>query len=146
MGTAHQKVCGSVTTKQQMTFAVRGNPRPKGRPRFTKYGHAYTPKDTKGYEKVVRVAAMAALTKWRDENQGLHWNAAGPFALQVHLFFDDKRKRDLDNCLKSISDALNKLLYDDDHQIDHISAERYFDAHSPRAVVTVTRLRARHVD
>ena len=131
---------------QQLTFAVLGNPKPKGRPRFTRYGHAYTPKDTKGYEQTVRVAAMAALTQWRNENQGLHWNAAGPFALHVFLFFGDRRKRDLDNCVKSISDALNKLLYNDDHQLDEIYATRDYDIRSPRAVVTVRRLRDSTID
>ena len=132
--------------EQALTFAVPGSPRPKGRPRFTKYGHPYTPKATKGYEQQVRVAAMAALTKWRLENDGRHWNAQGPFGLAVFLFFGDRRKRDLDNVLKSISDALNKLLYDDDHQLDEIYAVRDFDIRSPRAVVTVRRLREGHVD
>jgi len=132
--------------QQQLTFCVPGSPKPKGRPRFTKYGHAYTPKATKGYEQTVRVAAMEALTQWRNENNGVHWNASGPFALNVFLFFGDRRKRDIDNCLKSISDALNKLLYNDDHQLDEIYAVRDYDIRSPRAVVTVRRLRDSDID
>ena len=135
-----------MTTQQVLTFAVPGQPKPKGRPRFTKSGFTYTPKDTKEYEQAVRVAAIAALTEWRGEHEGVHWNASGPFALRVFLFMGDKRKRDLDNCLKSISDALNKLLYNDDSQIDELFCLRDYDARSPRAVVTVENLRARHVD
>jgi crossover junction endodeoxyribonuclease RusA len=131
---------------QCLTFCVDGPPKPKGRPRFTKYGHPYTPKTTKDYEQTVRVAAMAALTKWRMENNSEHWNASGPFSLSVFLFFGDRRKRDIDNVLKSISDALNKLLYDDDHQLDEISAFRDYDGRSPRAVVTVRRLRDSGID
>jgi Holliday junction resolvase RusA-like endonuclease len=131
---------------QQLTFAVPGNPKPKGRPRFTKYGHPYTPKTTKKYEQSVRVAALAALTEWRNENNGQKWNVTGPFALNAFLFFGDRRKRDIDNVLKSISDALNKLLYDDDHQLDEISAKRRYDIRSPRAVVTVSRLRDPGID
>jgi len=124
---------------QQLTFAVKGPPKPKDRPRFS--GHAYTTKRTREYEQKVRISAMAALAKWRHENDGAHWNAAGPYSLSVFFFFGDRRKRDVDNCLKSISDALNKLLYNDDHQLDEIYAVRDYDIRSPRAVVTVRRLR-----
>ena len=124
---------------QQITFAVKGQPRPKERPRFS--GHAYTPKKTREYEQSVRIAAMAALAKWRAENDYAHWNAAGPFSLNVFFFMEDKRTRDLDNCLKSISDALEKLLYNNDRQLDELYAYRDFDARSPRAVVTLRRLR-----
>ena len=138
--------CFGDDVNQQLTFAVLGNPKPKGRPRFSKYGHPYTPKDTKGYEQTVRVAAMNALTEWRSSNMGAHWNAQGPFSLTVFLFFETRRKVDLDNVLKSISDALNKLLYDDDAQLDEIAAIRDYDKRSPRAVVTVRRLRDSEVD
>jgi Holliday junction resolvase RusA-like endonuclease len=125
--------------EQSITFAVKGQPKPKDRPRFS--GHAYTTKKTREYEQHVRVSAMAALTKWRHDNNGKHWNAAGPFGITVFFFMGDKRKRDLDNCLKSISDALEKLLFNNDCQLDEICAMRDLDIRSPRAVVTVRRLR-----
>lgn len=125
--------------KQHLTFSVPGSPKPKERPRFGK-GLTYTAKGTRDYEKTVQVSAMKALTQWRIENQGRHWTGVGRFSLNCFLFFDDRRKRDIDNCLKSISDALNGMLYDDDHQIDEIYAYRDYDRHEPRAVVTVRRL------
>ena len=123
---------------QQITFAVLGPPKPKDRPRFS--GHAYTTKKTREYEKMVQAAAMVALGTWRKENNGVHWTGVGRYSLIVFFFFDDRRKRDLDNCIKSISDALNGMLYDDDHQIDELYAVRDYDKRSPRAVVTVKRL------
>lgn len=126
---------------QQLTFAIPGQPRPKGRPRFSKAGHTYTPAVTRKYEQLVRVEGMKALTQWRSENQARHWNATGPFSLSAFLFMGDKRARDIDNCLKAITDGLNGLLYDDDKQLDEIYAFRDFDSREPRAVVTVARLR-----
>ena len=35
-------------------FVIPGEPRGKGRPRFSKSGHAYTPSETVAYEKLVR--------------------------------------------------------------------------------------------
>jgi len=124
---------------QQITFAVPGNPKPKERPRFVK-GYAYTAKGTRDYEKTVQVSAMKALTKWRRENDGRHWTGIGRFSLNCFLFFDDKRNRDIDNCVKAISDALNGMLYDDDNQIDELYAYRDHDKREPRAVITVRRL------
>lgn len=126
---------------QSLTFAVLGAPRPKERPRLSRHGMVYTPKATKDYEQSVRVTAMRALSQWRLENDGAHWNAQGPFSLSVFFFMADKRKRDLDNCMKSVSDALNKLLYADDSQLDELYAFRDYDNRNPRAVVTVRRLR-----
>jgi Holliday junction resolvase RusA-like endonuclease len=61
--------------------------------------------------------------------------------LNVFLFFGDRRKRDLDNVGKSVLDSLNKLLYDDDSQIDELYLSRQYDIRSPRAVITITRMR-----
>ena len=124
---------------QQITFAVPGNPKPKERPRFVK-GYAYTATATKFYEKTVQISAMKELAQWRSENSGRHWTGIGRFSLSCFLFFSDKRNRDIDNCVKAISDALNGMLYDDDRQIDELYAYRDYDNRSPRAVITVRRL------
>jgi hypothetical protein len=41
-------------------FTVPGAPRPKGRARVTRSGHAYTPGRTRSYEALVATVAMAA--------------------------------------------------------------------------------------
>ena len=42
-------------------ITVPGEPRGKGRPRFTKRGFTYTPKDTADYEQKVRFCAQESL-------------------------------------------------------------------------------------
>ena len=115
-----------------ITFEIPGPPKPKDRPRFS--GHAYTTKATKDYEHVVTLSALAALV------QHPGWDTSGRFGIRVTFFMGDKRKRDLDNCLKSVTDALNKLLYKDDSQLDAISAYREYDKERPRSAVSVYRL------
>jgi Holliday junction resolvase RusA-like endonuclease len=123
-------------TSQLLTFEVPGPVVPKERPRFAK--HAYTPKRTRDYERHVQVTAMVALEEWRVG--GRRWNGALRFALDVKVYMPDKRKRDLDNCFKSISDALNKLLYNDDEQLDELHVFRYLDIEHPRVVISITSL------
>lgn len=44
--------------------------------------------------------------------------------LAVYLYFNDKRKRDLDNYMKALQDALNGIAYEDDNQIDCLLVHR----------------------
>ncbi len=114
-----------------LTFVVAGPVVPKQRPRFARNGHVYTPPKTRSYEMLVTLAAGAALRKHGE------WDTTKRFALSLVLFMGDKRKRDLDNCAKAISDALNGVLYDDDAQIDELFAIRNYDKDNPRAVVAL---------
>ena len=43
-----------------MTFTIEGQPQGKGRPRFTKSGHAFTPQATKDYENLIAESFKAA--------------------------------------------------------------------------------------
>lgn len=87
---------------------------PKGRPRFTKSGHAYTPPATKAWEDQVA-------WKWRSMHR-----FAEPFlgAISVRMIFIGKRllRGDLDNYVKAVSDALNGLAWKDDRQIIELRA------------------------
>lgn len=116
-------------------FVIPGQPVPKGRPRFTGK-HTFTPKRTRLYEAHVKTTAQYELRKWRCDNQ-CGWSTANRFSLSLHLYFNDKRKRDLDNCAKSITDALIGVVYDDDSQIDELYICRYYDKDKPRAIVAV---------
>ena len=42
--------------------------------------------------------------------------------ITLHFYFKDKRKRDIDNCIKSLFDALNNIIIKDDSQIQSLLA------------------------
>ena len=113
-----------------VTFTVDGDPVPKGRPRFARRGQfvqTYTDSKTLEYETLVGFKARQAI------------GASEPFkgALTVFLYlryaipasYSKKRKEacllglefpkriDLDNVYKSITDAMNGIVYTDDSQI-----------------------------
>lgn len=104
----------------------------KGRPRFSRYGSTYTPVKTKNFEKLIaneyikqsnnyifdkvpiKVSVIieknipkSATKKHRAELLSQKWNITKP---------------DIDNCLKSILDALNGIAYQDDNQVSSITA------------------------
>jgi len=102
----------------KQTFNFR--PKSKQRPRMTRTGRAYTPKETKEYESNIANAYSGVLF------------AEGP--LHVTLIFDNdkteitirsmqnknnpsKLRGDIDNYAKSVLDGLNGVAYTDDKQI-----------------------------
>ena len=109
-------------------FTVEGVPRPKARARRGAGGRWYTPQATKAYEAAVGWSARAA---------GVRDAYEGPVRLTVGLWFPDHRRRDVDNCAKSICDALNGIVYLDDSQVVELTVRRYVDRERPRADVTV---------
>ena len=108
-------------------FTVPGPPVAKARPRLARNGHAFTPKSTRVYERTVALFARSAGVR----------PLSGPVRLCVHFFFGDRRRRDLDNCLKSVCDGLNHVAYVDDSQVAAISVTRSFDTENPRTEVAV---------
>jgi Holliday junction resolvase RusA-like endonuclease len=115
-----------------------GRPQAKQRPRFSRYGAVYTPKETRDYEKLIR--AEAALTWQKHPLQG-------PVALRLTFFVEPMKKvkreyptarPDLDNYVKAITDALNEVVWVDDSQIVDIHASKRFG--TPRVEVEITEL------
>ena len=113
------------------TFEVPGCPVPKQRARRGRHGRWYTPQATRSYEAKVGWAAKAA---------GLHAPHNGLVGLKVRLWFPDRRRRDVDNVVKAIMDALNGLAYSDDSQVIELFVSRQVDRQRPRAEVTVERI------
>jgi Holliday junction resolvase RusA-like endonuclease len=115
-----------------VTFIIPGKPFGKQRPRFSrKSGRAFTPGETVSYERTVGQIAMP------------HFPApiVGPVRLEVHAMFkpaeswSHKRKLaamdqphiqkpDLDNLIKGVSDALNRIAFADDSQIAEIRCSK----------------------
>jgi len=62
---------------------------------------------------------------------------SGDVAMNVIFYFPDKRKRDIDNCLKALLDCCTGVLYHDDSQIIELHVYKCIDAKNPRTVVQV---------
>ena len=128
-------------------FTIPGIPIAKARPRMTKQGHAFTPSKTVNYENLVQYTYM-------DQMEGV--KLEGPLEIGIKLYFPipksyTKKQRedistgklkyikkpDVDNCIKSITDALNGFAYDDDSQIIGIIAQKHYTDEEPRAEVMI---------
>ena len=128
-------------------FTIPGTPQAKQRPRFSRRGSyvtSYTPEMTVNYENLVKVS-------WANANADM--KLTGALGAEVKLFFRNwspylameigmvyhTKKPDVDNCLKSIFDALNGIAYDDDSQIVAVTAAKFY-SENPRAWVKITEL------
>lgn len=117
----------------EIKITIPGRPVPKGRPRIGYSGrkvYLYTPPETEKYERdVSRIGKLICNSP-----------ASGPVEMEIALFFNLQAKvyttggklrrgtlPDLDNCVKSIVDGLNKVAYVDDRQVVRILAERRCD-------------------
>lgn len=121
-------------------FKITGKPIGKGRPRFTRRGHTYTPKETVDYEERIKRAAWASMTRSQltatDNRISLIFTAY----FEIPKSYTKKKRMlcetgnlipkrpDIDNIAKAIMDACNKTVFQDDAQIWHLSCfKRYCD-------------------
>ena len=123
---------GRVNLKK-FNITIPITPVPKARPRFTRYGHTYTPKKTADYEKAVA-------EYWRQATNGFQYDREQ--ALIVNLVFGmpipkstsksktelmangtirPTKKPDVDNLAKAVMDALNGVAWVDDSQVVRVS-------------------------
>ena len=117
----------------RLAFTVPGRPQGKQRPRLGRGGRVYTPAATRRYESAVRSACLVAMMQ-----AGLAKRYAGECGLLVRCYFPDGRRRDGDNVLKSVQDALNGLLWIDDSQVTVATVAKAIDRREPRTEVEVT--------
>lgn len=121
-------------------FRVNEEPVAKARPRFTRTGHAYTPKKTNDYEESIRFAFMSqTCERMPIYPKGVPLKVQALFAKSVPKSYTKKKreaclngdllptgKADLDNYLKAVLDALNGLAFEDDSQIVMTTAEKIY--------------------
>ena len=132
----------------EIYFIIDGPVIPKGRPRFTRAGRAYTPSRTLDYEKKVERAYLS------EYPAGLAF-VSEPLEMILNVYMPipkgiSKKKRehmllheypalhngDVDNFLKSVADALNGVCYTDDCQIVSASVNKIW-SESAKAEVTI---------
>lgn len=125
----------------QYTITIPGVPVPKGRPRFTRDGHAYTPAKTEVYEQAVRHC-------WQTQ-AGKMLPAGVPIFAVIYAYFpipqsySKKKKAELegafhlkkpdgDNLAKSVLDALNGCAYGDDSAVQIQGVYKLYTNAAPR--------------
>lgn len=114
--------------KAFIEFEILGEPQVKQRPRVTRTGHAYTPKGTVDGERAVQQV----------------WDLLGrepfekPVIVEIEFYLGTKRRKDVDNLAKLVTDALNKRAYVDDYLIYSLWAIKVFT--SPERARTVVRI------
>lgn len=142
----------------KIEFEIEGQPVGKGRPRFSKGGHVYTPQKTREYEAKVMMAAHTAM---KDANLTV---TSAPCVLEVIAYMRipdswPKVKKmeaqygtivplgtpDLDNIIKAVADSIfskdgNGPVIKDDKQIYSIKARKKFcdPDKGPHVYVSVT--------
>lgn len=118
-----------------LTAVVYGEPVPKGRPRFSRSGHAYTPSET-----VTAERAFAWEVKVQTD---LDEPITGPVSVSA-LFVCGRgrkgRRPDLDNFLKLVLDALNAIAWKDDSQIVELRARVIRGGDEPRTELVITEM------
>lgn len=135
----------------QVIFSVKGEPKGKGRPRFSK-GHVYTPEKTVDYERLVALS-------YRNSARGYKFTS--PVRVTVKVFCKPPnskskkvaedmlsghilptKKPDVDNIVKIILDGLNKVAWEDDTQVtDLMITKRYGE--DPFVAVIIEEINAK---
>lgn len=128
-------------------FTILGEPKGKGRPRFTRNGRTYTPEATASYENLVRleyqrqcgefVPKDVPLILYITAYLGIPKSAgkAKTEAMMAGEIFPTK-KPDIDNIVKIIADSLNGIAYHDDSQIVCCIVRKFY-SERPRVEVAI---------
>ena len=130
----------------KIEFTVPGAPVGKGRPRFMRNGHTYTPQKTRGYEDKVVLC-------WKCQS-GKGFAAGVPLAATITAYFPlpkslskkraaaldgtpHTKKCDADNVAKAILDALNQHAYQDDSAVAFLHVAKYQTTGAARVEVMI---------
>lgn len=117
-----------------VNFTIPGEPVSKARARFTNYkspGRMYTPEKTRNAEKLVAL-------QFRSQK--------GPHTLDPEITYGiiatfhngTRQRRDVDNMLKLLLDALNGVAWVDDNQVTEVAGRKTFgNKHDARTEVTI---------
>lgn len=105
-------------------------PRPKQRPRMTRSGHVYTPKDTKDIENAIGGEFAAQFPDHEPWAEPLDVRIAyekDGFHVELEPITNPNKanlRGDIDNYVKATLDALNKIAYTDDRWVYRLRARK----------------------
>ena len=136
---------------ERVRFVVPGEPKGKGRPRFStagKYPKAVTPEETASYENLIKVLYM----------EGGFPKLEGAVRMEITAYFkvassaskkrkaamligEEKcmKKPDADNIVKCVADGLNGVAYDDDKQIVELEIKKLYGT-TPQVIVELMEI------
>lgn len=132
---------------EEVVFVIPGQPVGKGRPRFTKTGHAFTPSKTAQYEALIRrlwdksypPMEGAVAVKIIAGCQVPKGSSRKQRSLMLGGDIPHTKKPDVDNIAKIVMDGLNGLAYHDDAQVVELTVRREYMA-VPAVIVRISKL------
>ena len=120
-------------------FKIPGKVQAKQRPRFSKSGIVYTPKETRVYEDFVRVCYSDYANQYQWEPYDGQLRAEIEVFIQVPKSDSKLNKQakiigeirptikpDCDNLAKSLLDSLNGWAYQDDKQVVELEVKKFY--------------------
>lgn len=130
-------------------ITIPGKPMGKQRPRMTRSGIAYTPKETVSYENLVKYEYTQQGGKYFEGNVAVTIVASFEVPKSVSKKKREQmlepggirptKKPDLDNIAKIICDSLNGIAYHDDSQVVDLTVRKYY-AEKPEVYVRIEDL------
>lgn len=118
-----------MTSRLVTELTIPGTPRSKQRPRSRPGGgRLFTPRETLEAELVVRTAWIMA------NEAGLipDYDYTAPMKIDLIFYRPTLRRVDVDNLAKLVTDALNRVAFADDSQIEDMHIRRVLDRENPR--------------
>ena len=123
-------------------FRIDGRPQPQGRPRAVRMGagvRMYDPPKSKAYKQMVAAKVRSSM-----KINGIQ-TITEPLAVHLNFYFTPPKsyskkriraieakeelftkKPDLDNLVKSVTDGMNGIMYEDDSQIVGLTAGKHY--------------------
>lgn len=122
---------------RKIRFIIPGKPKGKERPRLTKYGGIYTPKQTQKYQELVGIMYRSAGGREIDAKVPVRVHITAIYQIPSstnkamrELMHEAKLlpvgKPDIDNVVKIVLDGLNKVAWHDDAQVVSVLAEKEY--------------------
>ena len=119
----------SETSDRLEMITIPGAPWSKSRPRFTRTGRTYTPREDQDAETRTGLYMRQSIRRPYTGNVGI-----------VCIFYRPNRQRiDTDNLIKHVCDAANGVIWEDDSQCTAVMGVIELDRENPRTVIGVGR-------
>lgn len=131
-------ICESDNIKKVYEFEVIGDIKGKARPRVNTYTcKAYTPTDTKDYENLIKQYFKIKYPRYETLEGRIFVKISAYFKIPKNTSkkntekmlegdFSPTKKPDIDNIVKIVLDALNKMAFKDDNQITKLEVEKFY--------------------